>query len=95
MFCTPPSLRVSTKEEANGTETVSRVVVDVNAIFVCGDHATVLFLQGSPVSYLRRSNSDAAFILKDFVLYVLCVSAVLHSVCYDFLYAPCWAIADK
>ena len=39
--------------------------------FVCGDHATVLLFQGSPVSYLRRSNSDAAFTLKDFVLYVL------------------------
>ena len=48
--------------------------------FVCVDHATVLFLQGSPVSYLRRSNSDAAFTLKDFALYVLCVSAVLFSV---------------
>ena len=44
--------------------------------FVCGDHA-IVFLQGSPVSYLRRSNSDAAFTLKDFVHYVLCVSAVL------------------
>ena len=63
--------------------------------FVCGDHATVLLLQGSPVSSLRRSNSDAAFTLKDFELYVLCVSAVLLSVCCDFLYAPCWAIADK
>ena len=39
--------------------------------FVCGDHATVLLFQGSPVSYLRQSNSDAAFTLKDFVLYVL------------------------
>ena len=45
--------------------------------FVCGDHATVLLLQGSPVSYLRRSNSDAAITLKDFVHYVPCVSAVL------------------
>ena len=63
--------------------------------FVCGDHATVLLLQGSPVSSLRRSNSDAAFTLKDFELYVQCVSAVLLSVCCDFLYAPCWAIADK
>ena len=63
--------------------------------FVCGDHATVLLLQGSPVSYLRRSNSDAAFTLKDFVLYVLCVLAVLFSVCCDFLYAPSRAIADK
>ena len=52
--------------------------------FVCGDHATGLLLQGSPVSYVRRSNSDAAFTLKDFVLYVLCVSAVLFSVCCDF-----------
>ena len=57
--------------------------------FVCGDHATVLLLQGSPVSSLRRSNSDAAFTFKDFELYVLCVSAVLLSV------VVCWAIADK
>ena len=56
------------------------LMVEVNAICLCGDHATVLLLQGSPVSYLRRSNSDAAFTLKDFVLYVLCVSAVLFSV---------------
>ena len=63
--------------------------------FVCGDHATVLLLQKSPVSYLRRSNSDAAFTLKDFVLYVLCVSAVLFSLCCDFLYTSCRAIAGK
>ena len=63
--------------------------------FVCGDHAPVLLLQESTVFSLRQSNSDAAFTLKDFVLYVLCVSAVLLSVCCDFLYAPCWAIADK
>ena len=53
LFCTPPPLCVLTKEEANGTETVSRVLmVEVNAIFVCGDHATVLLLQGLPVSYI-------------------------------------------
>ena len=38
--------------------------------FVCSDHATVLLLQGSPVSYLSRNNSDATFTLKDLVLYV-------------------------
>ena len=33
LFCTPPSFCVSTKEEANGTETVSRVLMaEVNAI---------------------------------------------------------------
>ena len=33
LFCTPPPLCVLTKEEANGTETVSRVLmVEVNAI---------------------------------------------------------------
>ena len=63
--------------------------------FVCGDHATVLLLQGSPVPSLRRSNSDAAFTLKDSVLYVLCVSTVLFSVCCDFLYASYQAIADN
>ena len=62
---------------------------------VCGDYATVLLLQGSPISYLRRSNSDAAFTLKDFVLYVLCMSAVLFSVRCDFLYASYQAIAEK
>ena len=55
--------------------------------FVCGDHATVMLLQGSPVSYLRRSNSDAAFTLKDFVLYVLCVLAVLFVVIFCMLQA--------
>ena len=33
LFCTPPPLHVSTKEEANGAETVSRVLMaEVNAI---------------------------------------------------------------
>ena len=59
--------------------------------FVCGDHATVLLLQGSPVSYLRRSNSDAAFTLKDFVLYVLCVLAV----CFLFVVIFCMLQAGR
>ena len=46
---------------------------------VCGDHATVLLLQGSPVSYLRRSNSDAAFTLKSRTLcFMFCVCQLFY-----------------
>ena len=49
--------------------------------FVCGDHATVLLLQGSPVPSLRRNNSDAAFTHKDFVfMFCACMSGVFFFV---------------
>ena len=60
--------------------------------FVCGDHATVLLLQGSPVSSLRRSNSDAAFTLKDFELYVLCVCQLF---CFLFVVIFCMVHAGR
>ena len=55
--------------------------------FVCGDHTTVLLPQGSPVSYPRRSNSDAAshsrtlyFMFCVYQLFVFCL--LWFSVCF-------------
>ena len=71
LFCTPPPLRVSTTEEANGTETVSRVMADVNAI--CLHVVTML-----QVCFFKdRAANSHAFCVRHTHFYTISLSHTL------------------